>query len=609
MELSTNKKWNIVFLALLGAMSLFYGYQHIFFMRPCSVHQWRQSDCLSITYNYYKEGMHFFSPAVNWCGADSTGKSCTSECPLLYYLMACLWQIFGYHESIYRIVDTLVAFSGLYFLFKLANEILKDGAWSVMVALLLFTSPIFTYYANNFTTDVPALSLALIAWFFFYKFYKEGRNKHFYLWILFCLLAGLTKISALLSFVPIFLIFPIEAMGIYRFKAEGKVFAKPASQLIWLVGLAVIILGWTCYAIGYNNEHFSRIFSTQTYPIWTLSGKDLHYILRVFYNSQLALFISTPVFLLMMLLFLCLILVRKQVHKFLFVLCCIVFAGCFIYLLLWFSVLDVHDYYLINLLIFIPVVLITFLHYLKKNQAALFESRPVKIIAAIVFICNIYYCSVQMRLRYYPESWLAGSFIVDVGTQSYWEGFNKDYNNHFKALETITPYLRTLGLKRTDRVVSLPDPSINITLYLMDQKGYTGYDIVHAWPEDMLGQIEKKYLYPFAIGNGDKRTQMKRFIDSGRVRYLVVNDSALLDSNWIKPFIAKKLGQYKNVSIFDLTYKWKLKDTLNLIVNNIKHTPSWYDYVKKDAQQKGIPVDSSLILNARWVVQQKQFKL
>ena len=609
MELSSNKKWNIIFLALLGAMAFLYGYQHIFFMRPCSVHQWRQSDCLSITYNYYTEGMHFFSPAVNWCGVDGTGKSCTSECPLLYYLMACLWQIFGYHESIYRIVDTLIAFSGLYFLFRLTKEILQDGAWSVIVALLLFTSPIFTYYANNFTTDVPALSMALIAWYFFYKFYKEGSNRYFYKWLLFCALAGLTKISALISFVPVFLIFPIEALGLYRFKEEGKIFAKPRSQLLSLAGLVVIIFAWTCYAIGYNNLHFSRIFSTQTYPIWTLSGKDFHYILRVLYNSQLAAFISAPVFLLLLSLFLCLILVRKQVHKLLFIICCSVFAGCFIYLLLWFRVLDVHDYYLINLLIFIPFVLITFLHYLKKNQPAIFQSDAVKIIAGVVFVCNVYYCSVQMRLRYYPEASLAGSFVVDVGTQSYWAGVHKDYNNHFKALETITPYLRTLGLKRTDKVISLPDPSINISLYLMDQKGYTGYDIVHAWPEDMLEQVNKKYFYPFAIGNGDKRAQVRRFIDSGGVKYLVVNDSALLDSNWIKPFVARRLGQYKNVSIFDLTYKWKLKDTLNVIVNSIKHTPSWYDYIKKDAREKGITIDSALILNAKWVVQQKQFKL
>ena len=40
-------------------------------------------------------------------------------------------------------------------------------------------------------------------------------------------------------------------------------------------------------------------------------------------------------------------------------------------------------------------------------------------------------------------------------------------------LETITPELRKLGIKRTDMFLSIPDESFNISLYLMDQKGQT----------------------------------------------------------------------------------------------------------------------------------------
>ncbi|HWY98176.1 MAG TPA: glycosyltransferase family 39 protein, partial [Bacteroidia bacterium] len=589
-------------------MAFLYGYHDILFMRPWSLHQWRQSDCLSITYNFYKEGMHFFNPAVNWCGVEGTGKACTSECPWLYYLVACLWQIFGYHEWIYRMVDTLIAFSGLYFLFKLTKEILQDGTWSILVSLLLFTSPIFAYYANNFTTDVPSLSLALVAWYFFYKFYKEGNNKHFYKWLFFCLLAGLTKISALLSFVPVFIILPLEAFGLYQFKPEGKIFAKPMFQISSLIVFIAIIAGWTWYAISYNNTHFSAIFSTQTYPIWSCSPKEIKDVLRALFSTQLSYFMSASVFLFVLFLFFSIILVRKQVNKLLFIICCSVFAGCVVYVLLWFRVLDVHDYYLINLLVFIPCVLITFLHFLKKNHPAIFQSKALKLLAIVVFACNIYYCNSYMHARYFPESRMARSFVLDKAEIDNWSFYNKGYNAHFKALETITPYLRSIGLKREDKVVSLPDPSIDISLYLMDQKGYTEYYITDVWPKEVVQKLTDDALYPFGIGDKDQRKRMKKFIESG-AKYLVLNDSALLDSVWMRPFAAKKIGEYKNVKIYDLNYHWTLNDTINLLIRDMRHTPEWFKYIAKDAQDKGIPLDTSLRRNAVWIVQHKQFKL
>jgi len=71
------------------------------------------------------------------------------------------------------------------------------------------------------------------------------------------------------------------------------------------------------------------------------------------------------------------------------------------------------------------------------------------------------------------------NIIVSWNEVDFWVWFHFDYSMHFKALETITPYLSEIGIKRTDRVLSLPDESINISLYLMDQKGYTSYRFNH----------------------------------------------------------------------------------------------------------------------------------
>src|SRR5687767_1524100 len=73
-------------------------YSKTMFFRPGSIHQWRQTDCLSITKNYYEEGMNFFSPRIHYQGVE--GGKAVSECPILNYSVACLWKIFGEHEFI-----------------------------------------------------------------------------------------------------------------------------------------------------------------------------------------------------------------------------------------------------------------------------------------------------------------------------------------------------------------------------------------------------------------------------------------------------------------------------------------------------------------------------
>src|SRR5665647_1910268 len=97
-----------VFIILLILISWYYHYPQILLKKPQSVHNWRQSDCASITLNYYQNGMKFFQPEVHGLVSDSftSGKAATSEIPFFYYAIALLYKIFGYHDYIYRIVNT-----------------------------------------------------------------------------------------------------------------------------------------------------------------------------------------------------------------------------------------------------------------------------------------------------------------------------------------------------------------------------------------------------------------------------------------------------------------------------------------------------------------------
>jgi hypothetical protein len=81
-------------------------------------------------------------------------------------------------------------------------------------------------------------------------------------------------------------------------------------------------------------------------------------------------------------------------------------------------------------------------------------------------------------------------------------------------------------------VISIPDPSNNITLYLMNQPGFTDYGF--TWYKD------------------EKR--VKHFISLG-AKYLVLNDTSLIQKEnfkYLKDFTSNPLIKYKNVVVYDL---------------------------------------------------------
>ena len=96
-----------------------------------------------------------------------------------------------------------------------------------------------------------------------------------------------------------------------------------------------------------------------------------------------------------------------------------------------------------------------------------------------------------------------------------------------KVYEEIPPYLRSLGIKKEDEVISLSDVSINVSLYLMNQKGWTNYGISNDTV--MIGKaiiLGAKYLML-----DKKEAGMKKNIDS---------------------YLRNKIGQFKSVEIFKL---------------------------------------------------------
>jgi hypothetical protein len=109
---------------------------------------------------------------------------------------------------------------------------------------------------------------------------------------------------------------------------------------------------------------------------------------------------------------------------------------------------------------------------------------------------------------------------------AFWDYIRWGVNTNFY---TIEEYNRSIGIKPNDLVISLPDNSINISLYLMNQRGYNNF----------INKLSDSTAIVDRINLGAK--------------YLFVSDSSVFTWPHIQSFLKYPLGNYKNsISIFNL---------------------------------------------------------
>jgi hypothetical protein len=503
------------FLILLLTLALVYDYPGMLLKRPQSIHHWRQSDCASLALNYYQHGMHFFQPETHNLTSDkgTTGNVAPSEIPIGYYFIACLYWIFGYHDFIYRLLNTLIFLTGLFYLFKAFSLFLKSFFWSAFLTLLFFTSPVLVYYGNNFLTDSSALAFALIAWYFFLQYYKHGKETTYYISMFFFLLAGAFKITALISLAAILCLFLTEVVGIAKFRNGERLFRKPTIQGLPFVIIGAIIGGWVVYAKYYNAIHGTGYFSTGIFPVWELNEHGIKEVLkcvRIHWVNQYflpaTLYVFGAVFLFNLVFF------SKQ-SKLLITSLLFIFVGTILYILLWFQTFQNHDYYTLNLYILLIINGITFAWLVNKHFEKNFNLIYVKIAFFVFFVVNVVHAQKQMHFRYY--------------------GWPSEYPS-YKDYHTITPYLRSLGISKDDTVVCLPDDT-HFTLYLMNQKGWT-----HCYSLNYDSVSVAK-----SISKGAK--------------YLIINGNEMLGRDYIQGFLYHPIGEYGLVHIFKLDNQKQLQ--------------------------------------------------
>lgn len=494
------------FIILFLLMAFSYNLHETMFYRPQSTHVWRQTDCLSMTQHYYQYGNKLWEPEIHnqFSDGDLTGKT-AGEFPILYFTMGQLWKVIGKSEFAYRLFVLIISFIGLFLIFKFSQKVLKSDIQALFTSLGLFTAVTYVYYSASFISNLPALSMIFIAWYFIWKFYEKNSSKQLWLAMLFFSLAMLLKVSAGISFIALFGWLFIE---ILRKKENRILFKEPLKQLIPFLVVVVVVFAWYWYVSYYNDLHEGKYTFNRVWPIWEIPNEKIFAILKrssvvarpsFFHISML--YVSGAMWLISLATF-------KKRSVFLNYLLVIVPFGSIVYSMMWFQAFDLHDYYYID---FYPTFVLVWIVFFKTmGEFKWFNHWVVNLLIIGFLVYNVIECEEFLNKRY--VGWM-----------------NRTYTEHLEAVGELEPVFESIGVLPDDKVISIPDKSINISLYLMNRRGFCNYN-----------------------GHFNVPGKYQERIDLG-AKYLIVNDTTVLDSDkLLQPFLEHPITTYRNVKIFDL---------------------------------------------------------
>jgi 4-amino-4-deoxy-L-arabinose transferase-like glycosyltransferase len=131
---------------------------------------WRQSDVAAIARNYFQGGFHFAHPQIDWAG-DAPGYVGT-EFPVLPFVAAICYKIFGVHEWVGRVQGVILFAISLSFFFLLVRKI--SGEIAAVWALFFYSfAPLGIMAGRCFMPDMPSLALSIIGLYFFQRWIES----------------------------------------------------------------------------------------------------------------------------------------------------------------------------------------------------------------------------------------------------------------------------------------------------------------------------------------------------------------------------------------------------------------------------------------------------
>ena len=444
---------NLILLSIV-VISFVQHYNH-FQKDLVSIHVWRQSQTQSTIINFYEEDMNILDPRRNDRG-DGDGIF-RMEFPLMQWMTAGLYNIFGNHLIISRIFMFIVGLFSVFGIYKMLFALFRKEKLAIIGAWAFNFSPGFYYYTINPLPDNLALCCSIWGVAFFFMWYKDKRLHSLFLSGFLLSIGALCKLPFILYFSLPFAYFVYDA---YRNGIKTKQILNATAIFSFLIlpvaWYLTVIPQWQGNGIVSgvldNKVAFSTYFDYLQYNlISTIPELLINYGSMLFFLAGFYFLIKNSSY---------------KSPKFLLI---VVWGiAVFAYLLFELNMIKkVHDYYLFPFypLLFIPV------SYGAYNILNL-KSRFFKWLTIVLLLILPLTCHLRMQNRWDTDS----------------PGFNKDLLVYKSDLQNAVP--------KDALVVAGNDESHFIFFYYIDKKGW-GFHNDDLDAEKLKSMIDKgaAYLY------------------------------------------------------------------------------------------------------------------
>lgn len=506
-----NKKGWIIALVfiILSGLIIQWRYMDEF---PSYIHAWSQADRYALALGFVNNDLDLLHPETfiynkqfphKWNHPyDNTITSV--DFPILEYFVAIVMKITGLTSPfIFRICSLLVAFIGMFFLYKLTFLITKDWIKSILLVAIAMTSPVYAYYFNGFIPSIPAFTFMLIAYYCYFKYLTNNEVKEFNVAILFCTLSMLTRSSFAVAYIAIlcfeFLrILKKESSFINKIIPISISFVLFLSYYFWNRHLAnengTLFLGDLMLADNWEDFVYCITKAKDNWKLHYFTNRH-YWIFALFIVSALLCGVFN--------------FIKKKkenvveennVGLSLWWICAILFFGNICFLVAMVRQFPNHDYYFIDTF-FLPILLLMILTLNVLPKIVNFKQ--------VVFPMALLLFFIVFMIKDVNE--------MQVKRRAWWWG--KDSERTINNYQGSEQFLDSLNITRDAKILALFAYPQNTPFILMNRKGFTE---MHDREENVKIKLDFDYDYLVIENelykeNSEILTSLQYIADNGKI--------------------------------------------------------------------------------------------
>jgi len=473
---------------------------------PSHIHAWAAADRYALAIGFTNNGMNFFRPETFNLNPQFPPKQklideqgiTAVDFPIHEYIIGGLMLITNTRSPfVFRLYTMCYALVGLLFLYLIARLFIKNRILLFSLLIFVFTAPVYTYYINNFLPTIASLSNIFIAFYFYFRFVENKKNKLLFISILFFTIAALCRTP-----------FAIFLISVLCAEILNSIKTKIINRKLYFGFIIsfIVIIGYFIY------NHFLYLKYGSVFlrnPLTPKSFDELIELLQQTYQNWAFQYFTSYHYLFFVLLFVVSLisyfyfkLKCTEIQKQLFILFLISGFGSVTYCLLMAKQLTAHDYYFLDTLFTVCIFALLFIISFIQFQSKLTNILGIIFVIIFSFLMIKTSNTVQIK-RCDTGSWDRMEITKQnfIGTDKFLDSLHISPKAKILVIDSYSPNLPFILLNRKGfAVLSTKREYIINSLtwnydYVILQDQFVLSDIISVYPE-----IINKLI--FIAGNG-----------------------------------------------------------------------------------------------------------